>query len=399
MAPLGSRLIAAALDSVAVAASALIFKGMAASALPDYPLQIQWLSGLSIFCSASLFLFADRGRPFVLAVCSFKTILFGVILICLPVIDLRALPMIVSFTVVLAIFEETTVMVALSGLSLLFVLIAVSVFPTIDFSHRVAVAETALLAVLAAFMIGCSVAARALYQKYRARGALIERLRGDIGRIVDANIGFQEYSSLVEAQTLRIERDRLSREIHDSAGYALTTLKMAFEAARGIREREPERLDGLLGDGARLAEEALGEIRRAMRDLRSQPEGMPEGLAFVVRLVRNFEAVTKIGVDIDFSNSRGSYGKGVDPLVYKMVQEGLINAYRHGHATRVGMTFREAEGELQIRIKDNGASPKKLVKGLGLQGMEERIAEAGGTIDFVAGEGGFTIVASIPLGG
>jgi signal transduction histidine kinase len=104
-----------------------------------------------------------------------------------------------------------------------------------------------------------------------------------------------------------------------------------------------------------------------------------------------------VEVDVDFSNSRRTYGKDIDPIIYKMVQEGLINAYRHGHATRVGMTFRETGGELRVRIMDNGGSSKKISKGIGLQGMEERVSGVGGAVEFVAGEGGFSIAASIPL--
>jgi signal transduction histidine kinase len=358
---------------------------------------VRWMSGLSIACSILLLFFSSRSRLFELISCSLKTILLAVIFMSLPILDSRILPMILSYVVVLAIFEEAPLIIAMNGLWVILVLVAVTVFPTIDFNRRIVTSETFLVAVSTVLIIVFSLAARASYGKYTVQAATIEALRGDVGRIVDANIGFQEYSSLVEAHTLRAERDRLSREIHDSAGYALTTLKMTFEAARGIREREPERLDEILGEGARLAEEALGEIRASMRDLRSQPDDMPDGLAFVVRLVRNFEAVTKVGVDIDFSNSKRSYGKAVDSIIYKMVQEGLINAYRHGRATRVGMTFREVGRELQVRIKDNGASSKKVVMGIGLHGMEERISEVGGTIEFGAGERGFAINASIPL--
>jgi len=395
---IGFRIAAILLDALVLASSGFVFAGMAAPALEDYPSQIFWLVLPSLICSVSLAPLADRNRLFLIIACSFKSILLSLIIMTLPVIDLRLLPIILSYAALLTAFCGIREILVMHLLWIGLALVAVTVFPTIDFGRRVNALETGILSVSALFALVSSAAARASFDKRRTQDELVSRLRGEIVRIADANIGFQEYSSLVEAHTLRAERDRLSREIHDSAGYALTTLKMTFEAARGIKDREPDRLDGILEEGSRLAEEALGEIRRAMRNLRGRPDDMPNGMAFVIRLVRNFEAVTKVAVDVDFSNSRGTYGKEVDPILYKMVQEGLINAYRHGHATRVGMTLREAGGCLSVRIKDNGVSPKKLVKGIGLEGMEERISEAGGTIDFSSGESGFEIRASIPLG-
>lgn len=250
----------------------------------------------------------------------------------------------------------------------------------------------------------CSAAALGLGGALRRLATTLGRMRAEgdlqaeeIARLTHANLGFQRYASLLEAESSRAERLRLSREIHDSAGYALTTLKMLFEAAKGLLRKEPGRVDALMDEGARIAQEALGEIRFVLRELRGREEPVLEGLRLVVLLVRNFEKACGIRVRLETSNAKSSYGPRVNATLYRMVQEGMTNAFHHGRATEVSILVAEVEGHLKVHIRDNGRGSTFVKKGIGLSGMEERLSEVGGWLDYHTRERGFEITAQIPL--
>jgi signal transduction histidine kinase len=111
-----------------------------------------------------------------------------------------------------------------------------------------------------------------------------------------------------------------------------------------------------------------------------------------------FQEVTGIHVDIESGNMKHDYGPTVNEVLTRIVQEAFTNSIRHGQASRILIHFWEFSESLSMMVSDNGIGARQIVKGIGLAGMEERLAAVGGTLEvFSPEDGGFRLKVIIPL--
>jgi len=224
------------------------------------------------------------------------------------------------------------------------------------------------------------------------------RLRDTVARLTDANVGFQRYASEVKSESVANERKRVSREMHDTIGYTITTLIMLMEAASDLAESDPEQLKRLLKKGIDQAIYSLDEIRKSLRELRAMENPQAHGLRGIKEMVHAFEEATHIRVALDFSNVVWKFDGDIDEALYRMIQESLANAFRHGRATRIGITFWQSDHALSVTIRDNGVGSAEVNEGIGLAGMHERILRVHGTLTAGNVADGFMLSAWVPIG-
>jgi signal transduction histidine kinase/ligand-binding sensor domain-containing protein len=197
----------------------------------------------------------------------------------------------------------------------------------------------------------------------------------------------REFSMRVETRVN--ERTRIARELHDTLLQSLHGLMFEFQAARNMFARNPQRAIATLDDAIHATEQAIGESRDAIGDLRSQ-------LASDVDLAA---ALTATGKELTTSYN-GNHGAPVFRLivegdqrnlssalqddVYRIAREVLRNAFRHAQAQTIEAEIRYDAHEFRLRIRDDGKgiSPTVLAKGgmaghWGLSGMRERAQQIG----------------------
>lgn len=231
---------------------------------------------------------------------------------------------------------------------------------------------------------------------YRGESLVSTKLQQDLLALTRANVGFQEYISRVEKKTLEEERNRLTREIHDTMGYTLTTLRMVFEAAKGLQNDEG-RLFATLDAGIELSKEGMDEVNHALKTMRRIEKDSDKGLDSIIKVARNFELITKMRVNLEFINTQFNYRQEIVDFVYRMVQESLTNAFRHGNATEVTIVFMEARDTIHVTVRDNGKGTIGMKKDIGLVGMEERVGRLHGSLLVLGEPNGFTLRAVVPL--
>lgn len=226
----------------------------------------------------------------------------------------------------------------------------------------------------------------------------IALLTGTIAKLDEFNQSLQAYARTADEVATKKERYRISREIHDISGYIFTNIIALMDAiiSTGCQNREKA---GEICLTARVqAQEGLQETRRALRAFRTLDSGRERGLRAIYKIKNIFEDTTGVEVKIEAGNLPPSFGDDIDLVLYRTVQESLTNALRHGHATKVAIDFRTADGFLFMTVLDNGSGMKKMTRGIGLAGMEERISELGGNVEANnAAEGGFRLAVRIPL--
>jgi len=195
------------------------------------------------------------------------------------------------------------------------------------------------------------------------------------------------------------ERTRIARDLHDSAGHAISVILVQAGAARLLHEQDPERSREALETIEEVARDTLGEIDRlvgALRD-RGPLEGVepPPGLAALETLVDRYRAAG-LAVTVRVDGSRRPLAPGVDQAAYRILQEALTNAARHGRGgAEIEIVF--GPNTLEVAVTNPttpGASARN--GGHGLVGMRERAQLLGGSLEAVSADGAFHVRARLP---
>lgn len=223
-------------------------------------------------------------------------------------------------------------------------------------------------------------------------------LNSTITKLTVFSQSLQSYARTAEIEATKKERYRISREIHDISGYMFTNIIAMMDAIVSTGCRNSEKTSEMCSAARSQAQEGLTETRKALHLLRANEQERETGIKAIYKIKKIFEGTTGVSVDIEAGNLPASFGDEIDLVLYRVVQEGLTNALRHGHANHVRMLFWIITDQVQIIILDNGSGAKKITKGIGLAGMEERISKLGGTVHAGnAPEGGFQLTVTIPL--
>ncbi len=234
-------------------------------------------------------------------------------------------------------------------------------------------------------------------ERINALAITLQRLDADNRALVQRMIGVQEQ-----------ERRDIARDLHDEIGPVLFTARATIGALARMaatRRVEPAQLAADCGRiDAQIA--ALQEInRRILGRLRPpalEEMGLADALDALARGWRN--AHPEIALDVLGEAAPDGLDERVALAAYRVVQEGLTNAYRHAGANQIKVRIDQAAGVLRICVQDNGAGFDPTTDdgvgsglGLGLRGMRERLAALGGAlrIERAAG-GGVSLVATIP---
>jgi signal transduction histidine kinase len=225
----------------------------------------------------------------------------------------------------------------------------------------------------------------------------INRLEDNVTSLTRANYLSQDYAKDIEEESKTAERLRLTRDIHDTIGYTFTNTIMMLEALKVMAHSEPELLDDYLESARRNTEEGMMQIRRILRDLRSREQAEETCYWAIRKLVKVFSISTGLQVRFEFGNVDTSGLDRFRESVYHFVQEGLINAFRHGHANRVSIMMWDYGDTLRLTLDDDGdGCPTEPKPGIGITGMRERAELAGGRVVIDNYAPGFRISMHLP---
>jgi len=192
------------------------------------------------------------------------------------------------------------------------------------------------------------------------------------------------------------ERRRLERNIHDGAQQQLVALTVKARLARQFAERDPSKTGELLA-------QIEAETQTALEDLRDLARGIYPPLLADRGLVAALEAQTrKVPVPVSVSSDGvGRYAAEVEATVYFCTLEALQNVAKYAHATSTAIRLSQSNGTLWFSIADDGRGfdPAAARTGSGLQGMADRLAAVGGTLDVGSAPGeGTTVTGNVPVG-
>jgi signal transduction histidine kinase len=231
------------------------------------------------------------------------------------------------------------------------------------------------------------------------------RLRKRTGTLELINAQLDKINRDITAKIFRLqndttleERKRISKEIHDTAGYVFINLIMMLQAVSAILYKDTAKAENLINDARDYAERGINEIRHILRHIRAYSP-VPPGIQNVLfDIGQSFQKATGVELTIDYGNWPASFSKKLDSFFISLLQEALTNALKHGNATAVTVMCWTNASHIAMRITDNGKGAVLPVrKGIGISAVEDFTDQQNGSLSIQAGETGFKITVTIPL--
>jgi signal transduction histidine kinase len=203
---------------------------------------------------------------------------------------------------------------------------------------------------------------------------------------------------------LEEERQRVSRELHDEAGQALTALKISLALMRDDLPPGMEPIRERIGEAAALTGETMEQIRQLAHALRP-PALDTIGLNSTLEgFCREFASRTRLTIDYQ-GEELPFVPEAIKITFYRLLQEALTNVARHAQADQVDVTLAYDGNTISLIVEDNGrgfaedGSQGEAIPagGIGLAGMRERLQLLGGRVEIISVPGkGARVVGSAP---
>jgi signal transduction histidine kinase len=187
-----------------------------------------------------------------------------------------------------------------------------------------------------------------------------------------------------ESQLRRIERD-----LHDGAQARLVALGMNLGLAEQQLAKDPEKAHAHLAEARAAAAAALQELRDLARGIHP-PILADRGLDAAIRGLATHAGVA-VSVHVDLAERPPAT---VETAAYFVAAEGLANALKHAHASRIDIDVHEREDALVVRVLDDGRGSASEANG-GLRGLRQRVEALDGSLRIASPEGGPTVIEAV----
>jgi two-component system sensor histidine kinase UhpB len=229
------------------------------------------------------------------------------------------------------------------------------------------------------------------------------RLGRGVNEMAGRLAAMRERNSALEDQLLTLqdeERADIARDLHDEIGPHLFAANIdAAMAASLIGGGEPE----AALEQVRAIQGAIARIQRLVRGIleRLRPTRLVElGLTPAVHDLVEFWRARRpeIAFEVTAPDHLGDLPEAAEDTAYRLVQEALSNAVRHGAPRTISVSIARGVRDLAVEIANDGAAASAGSAGRGLTGMAERVAAAGGVLDAgPSAGGGWRVSATLPL--
>jgi signal transduction histidine kinase len=204
------------------------------------------------------------------------------------------------------------------------------------------------------------------------------------------------------------ERKRIARELHDETSQVVASLNASLEAAVFLLPADIAKAKSMVEKAQALSVNILDDVHKLIYELR--PSVLDDmGLVAAARWLAE-EKLEAVGIAVKFKTVGRQ--KRIEPRIevtlYRVIQEAVNNIARHSGAKNAGITLHLKKNSITVLIKDDGRgfdvneaiSSKERPRGLGLEGMKERVAIVKGSLEINSDRsgGGTEITIEIPLG-
>jgi len=199
-----------------------------------------------------------------------------------------------------------------------------------------------------------------------------------------ANANLTHYASTLEQLAVSRERNRISRELHDTVVHSLSSLAVQLEAALAYVDIDLCTVKSLLEQSWETAHTGLQETRRSINDLRvSQLDDL--GLVIALQqLTKSAAERGKFELEVLLPEPGTVLSPDVEQCIYRVTQEAVENVVRHANARHLWVRLAVNSNETRLMIRDDGVGFRPEINSppnhFGLSGLQERAQVAGGVL-------------------
>ena len=215
-------------------------------------------------------------------------------------------------------------------------------------------------------------------------------------QLEEANKTLKEYAERIEELAKSQERNRIAQEHHDSMGHSLMALNMNLEYAESVVTSKPDKAVEIIHKTRNMTKDCVNDLRKVVSLLKDTPhtEQLREAIN---ELFSRFQESNRVRFRLNMDDSIENEPPDIKNCIYKTIREAVTNGIKHGMASVILIEILGESEFICLKIENNGAANKNIIKSNGLSGMEERIALLGGKMQLVSEEDkGFTVKAMIP---
>ncbi|HTX78942.1 MAG TPA: sensor histidine kinase [Longilinea sp.] len=214
--------------------------------------------------------------------------------------------------------------------------------------------------------------------------------------LIRTNIQLSQHAATVEQLTLSRERNRLARELHDTLAHTLSGQAVNLEATKLMLAPNQPEVEAMLNQALETTRNGLAEVRRALKDLRSQTvEDL--GLPLAIRnLALEAAARADFALKLEIADELPRLNAEEEHTIYRIAQESLANVVKHAEARQVKLRLGVDHRTLTFSINDDGhgidLDQIDYESKHGLLGMKERAAMVNGNLEVKSNPGAGTTV-------
>ncbi len=229
----------------------------------------------------------------------------------------------------------------------------------------------------------------------------------NVYRVTQENKLLELQNTMTDKVARYEEREKISCDIHNSVGHAITAAIMALDASEAVRTVSPNKADAKVSDAGKRMRESLQLIRESVRLVDSSDTSvilrdLVKALTICIRqfeldtntiIVSNLSSVPDEFADMNISADHARF-------LYGAIQECLTNSVKHGSAHNITMKFRVNNNSIETEIIDDGAgvmlNEVGTNKGFGLRKIEYYLKANGGSL-LCCGDSGFSVSMCLPI--
>ncbi len=195
------------------------------------------------------------------------------------------------------------------------------------------------------------------------------------------------------------ERRKITKQIHDTAGYVFTNIIMILQATDAVMEVDNDKAKKMISDALDYSRRGINEIRYILREMREDEYGPKSLHNEIYEIAKTFSMASNCKVTIEYGNWPQSFNPDYDIFFIHLVQESLTNSIKHGNAENVSIICWRTSDLISISVSNDGlkAENGEVKFGIGLSGIYEFVTKWNGRMEFPPVQEGFSLLVELPV--
>lgn len=199
----------------------------------------------------------------------------------------------------------------------------------------------------------------------------------------------------IKELTITEERNRVAQEIHDNLGHNLIGLNMNLDVAGNMIGKDEDKLKEIICKCQNLTKESMESLRMAVYALKEE-SFFEEFIKSIEKLIGEITDTSNINIEYDIDKNIEDYPANYKKIIYTSIKESLTNSIKHGQVSEIYIGLK-IKDKVSLIVSDNGIGCKDIIKSNGLTGIEDRVAEVQGSVEYITEVGkGFKIDIKLP---